>query len=144
MGNVFFLIWVVNFLYMGPLQYEKKWGLKQFNVLDNSTLNSYFAFNHCFKLLNSGELFSYGIYFKSVIPCLEFSIEFQSNNLIYQKEYTKREQIIYFLIKHLHDRGSFDYQKISQWLNKSGIKTYRGKKWFNSSVISVLKRKPRI
>ena len=33
------------------------------------------------------------------------------------------------------------YQKISQWLNQSGIKTRRGKKQFYSSVSSVLKRK---
>ena len=80
-------------------------------------------------------------FFETVIPCLEFSIEFQSNNLIYHKEYTKRQQIIYVLIKHLHDEEGFGYRKISQWLNKSGIKTHTGKKWFNSSVISVLKRK---
>ena len=75
----------------------------------------------------------------SIIPCLEFSIEFQSNNLIYHKEYTKRQQIIYVLIKHLHDEEGFGYRKISKWLNQSGIKTHRGKNWFNSSVISVLK-----
>ena len=78
---------------------------------------------------------------ENVIPCLEFSIEFQSNQLIYQKEYTKRQQIIYLLIHHLHDREGWGYQKISQWLNQSGIKTLRGKNWFTSSVISVLKRK---
>ena len=33
------------------------------------------------------------------------------------------------------------YRKISKWLNQSGIKTHRGKNWFSSSVISVLKRK---
>ncbi len=79
--------------------------------------------------------------FETAIPCLEFSIEFQSNKLIYQKEYTKRQQIIYILIKHLHDEEGFGYRKISKWLNQSGIKTHKGKKWFNSSVISVLKRK---
>jgi len=31
-------------------------------------------------------------------------MEFQSNKLIYQKEYTKRQQIIYVLIQHLYDR----------------------------------------
>ena len=41
--------------------------------------------------------------FETAIPCLEFSIEFQSNKLIYQKEYTKRQQVIYLLIHHLHD-----------------------------------------
>jgi len=82
-----------------------------------------------------------GTYFQSVIPCLEFTMEFQSNQLIYQKEYTKRQQIIYVLINHLHDREGWGYRKISQWLNQSGINTLRGKKWFSSSVISVLKRK---
>ena len=78
---------------------------------------------------------------EKVIPCLEFTMEFQSNQLIYQKEYTKRQQIIYLLIHHLYERGGWGFRKISQWLNQSGIKTLRGKKWFNSSVISVLKRK---
>ena len=69
------------------------------------------------------------------MPRLEFSIELQSNNLIYHKEYTKQQQIIYVLIKHLHDREGWGYRKISKWLNQSGIKTHRGKKWFNSFVI---------
>ena len=43
--------------------------------------------------------------------------------------------------KRLNDEEGLGYRKISHWLNKSGIKTHRGKKWFNSSVISVLKRK---
>ena len=76
-----------------------------------------------------------------LIPCLEFTIQFQSNQLIYQKEYTKRQQIIYVLIHHLHDREGWGYQKISNWLNKSSILTHTGKNWFSSSVISVLKRK---
>jgi len=79
--------------------------------------------------------------YQNVIPCLELTMEFQSNKLIYQKEYTKRQQIIYVLIKHLHDTEGWCYRKISQWLNKSGIKTLRGKNWFSSSIISVLKRK---
>jgi len=78
---------------------------------------------------------------KSVIPYLELSMEFQSNQLIYQTEYTKRQQIIYLLIDHLHDREGWGYKKISQWLNKSSILTHIGKNWFASSVISVLKRK---
>jgi len=78
---------------------------------------------------------------ENVIPCLEFTMEFQSNKLIYQKEYTKRQQIIYVLIHHLNDREGWGFRKISQRLNQSGIKTLRGKKWFSSSVFSVLKRK---
>ena len=96
--------------------------------------------------MNKNSLYSYGMVldgplYGTVIPCLEFSIEFQSNKLIYHKEYTKRQQIVYVLIKHLHDIEGWGYRKISKWLNQSGIKTHRGKKWFNSSVISVLKRK---
>ena len=92
-------------------------------------------------LLNGNRMNLDGTYFQSVIPCLEFSMEFQSNKLIYQKEYTKRQQIIYLLIHHLHDKEGWGYRKISKWLNQSGIKTLRGKNWFSSSVISVLKRK---
>jgi len=33
------------------------------------------------------------------------------------------------------------YRKISRKLNQWGIKTLRGKQWFNTSVSSVLKRK---
>ena len=33
------------------------------------------------------------------------------------------------------------YRKISDFLNRSGIKTQRNKSWSNSSVYSVLKRK---
>ena len=91
--------------------------------------------------LYSSGLNLYCTFSESVIPCLEFSIEFQSNKLIYHKEYTKRQQIIYLLIHHLHDREGWGYRKISKWLNQSGIKTLRGKNWFSSSVISVLKRK---
>ena len=79
--------------------------------------------------------------YESVIPCLEFSMEFQSNKLIYQKEYTKRQQVIYVLINHLHDREGWGYRKISHWLNQSGIKTLRGKNWFSSSGYLSLKEK---
>ena len=91
--------------------------------------------------LDSGGRFLEVHLIDSIIPCLEFSIEFQSNKLIYQKEYTKRQQIIYVLIQHIHDIEGWGYRKISKWLNQSGIKTHRGKNWFSSSVISVLKRK---
>ena len=49
--------------------------------------------------------------------------------------------MVYQLIKHLHEEEGLGYRKISQKLNSWGIKTQRGKKWFNTSVFSVLKRK---
>ena len=71
------------------------------------------------KSFHSDRLNLYGPFNEKVIPCLEFTMEFQSNKLIYQKEYTKRQQIIYVLIYHLHDREGWGYQKISKWLNQS-------------------------
>ena len=93
------------------------------------------------KLLHRSGMVLDGTLYETIILCLEFSMEFQSNQLIYQKEYTKRQQMIYLLIHHLHDIEGWSYRKISQWLNQSGIKTHTGKNWFSSSVISVLKRK---
>ena len=78
---------------------------------------------------------------ENVIPCLEFTMEFQSNKLIYQKEYTKRQQIIYVLIKHLHDIEGWGYRKIPKWLNQSGINTHTGKNWYSSSGYLGLKEK---
>ena len=95
------------------------------------------------KLLHRNKLKPYVHLNETIIPYLEFSIEFQSNKLIYQKEYTKRQQIIYLLIHHLHDREEWGYRKISQWLNQSGIKTHRGKNWFSSSGYLSLKEKTR-
>ena len=93
------------------------------------------------KLLHSDRINLYYSLQEKVILCLEFTIELQSNKLIYQKEYTKRQQIIYLLINHLYEREWRGYRKIFKWLNKSSILTHTGKKWFSSSVISVLKRK---
>ena len=42
---------------------------------------------------------------ENVIPCLEFTMEFQSNQLIYQKEYTKRQHMIYSLIQLMKEEG---------------------------------------
>ena len=49
--------------------------------------------------------------------------------------------MVYLLIKYLHEKEGLGYRKISQKLNSWGIKTHRGKEWFNTSVFSVLKRK---
>jgi len=48
--------------------------------------------------------------------------------------------MIYSLIILLIQEG-LGYRKISRKLNQWGIKTHRGKQWFNTSVSSVLKRK---
>ena len=77
----------------------------------------------------------------STTTFLTFSVEIQSNNLTTHQRYTKKQQVVYQLIKYLHTHEGLGYRKISQKLNSWGIKTHRGKEWFNTSVFSVLKRK---
>ena len=48
--------------------------------------------------------------------------------------------MIYSLILLMKEEG-LGYRRISKKLNQWGIKTHRGKQWFNTSVSSVLKRK---
>ena len=79
--------------------------------------------------------------FYSTTTFLTFTVEIHSNNLTHHQKYSKKQQIIYKLIKYLHDMEGLGYRKISQKLNSWGIPTHRGKKWFNTSVFSVLKRK---
>ena len=70
---------------------------------------------------------------------LEFTVETQSNNLTYHKPYTKKQQLIYRLIKFMHDEG-LGYRRIATKLNAVGIKTTRDTTWNNAKVYSVLKR----
>ena len=78
--------------------------------------------------------------FTSTTPFVEFSIQFQSNSLIYDKGYSVRQQVIYCLIQFMKEEG-MGYRRISKKLNQWGVRTHRGCKWFNTSVYSVLKRK---
>ena len=82
-----------------------------------------------------------GVLFETTTPFLVFSIEIQSNDLSYHQKYSKRQEIVYQLIRYLHETEDLGYRKISQKLNSWGIKTQRGKFWFNTSVSSVLKKK---
>ena len=81
-----------------------------------------------------------GTYFTTTTPFLEFSMEFQTNSLIYDKGYSIRQQMIYCLILLMKYEG-LGYRRISRKLNQWGIKTHRGKEWFNTSISSILKRK---
>ena len=75
------------------------------------------------------------------IPYLCFTTIVQCNDLTYLKEYSVRQNIIYKLIRHLHEKEGMGYRRISAWMNRSGILSERGKKFSNGSVHSVLKRK---
>ena len=92
------------------------------------------------KLLDSYGVNLDGPLYSTTIPILEFSIQFQSNSLIYDKGYSIRQHMIYSLILLMKEEG-LGYRRISKKLNQWGIKTHRGCEWFNTSVSSVLKRK---
>ena len=72
---------------------------------------------------------------------LEFSITLSSNDLVPELKYSKKQEILHNLIIYLHEVERLGYRKISYKLNEWGIKTVRSKKWFNTSVHSVLKRR---
>ncbi len=74
-------------------------------------------------------------------PHLEFEIELESNNLVYEQRYKPRQEVIYQIIRILHQEQGLGYRKISKKLNDWGIKTERGNNWFPQSVFSVLKRR---
>lgn len=80
-------------------------------------------------------------FYPTTTTFLIFSVEVESYNLIPQRRYSDRQHMVYLLIKYLHEQEGLGYRKISQKLNSWGIKTQRGKEWFNTSVFSVLKRK---
>ena len=75
------------------------------------------------------------------IPYLCFTTIVQCNDLTYLKEYSVRQNIIYKLIRHLHEKEGMGYRRISAFMNRSGILSERGKKFSNAIVQSILKRK---
>ena len=91
---------------------------------------------------NQSRLNRFGCYpLWEVSSYLEFSITLSSNDLVPERKYPKKQELLYQLIRYLHEEEGIGYRKISDKLNSWGIKTPRSKKWFNTSVHSVLKRK---
>jgi hypothetical protein len=60
------------------------------------------------------------------------------NLLVYP--YSDYQTELHDIIQNLHDYG-LGYRKIAQWLNKNEYQTPRGKKFFNTHVYSILKKK---
>ena len=77
---------------------------------------------------------------------LEFNLHFQDNSLscddAKEQELNQRQIAIYKLISYMKQARGMSYRKITKWLNRSGIKTHKGKSWgeTGNSVYSVLKR----
>ena len=91
---------------------------------------------------NQLRLNKFGCYgLEGIVPHLEFTVTLQSNNLIPEQRYKKRQDIIYNLIKFLKESEGLGYRRISYKLNSWGIKTERGNIWNNSMVYSILKRR---
>jgi hypothetical protein len=60
------------------------------------------------------------------------------NLLVYP--YSDYQTELHDIIQNLHDEG-LGYRKIAQWLNENEYQTPRGKKFFNSHVYSIHKKK---
>ena len=54
--------------------------------------------------------------------------------------YSEYQQFLHDTIKNLHD-GGMGYRKIAEWLRDRGYKTVRGKRFYNTHVFSILKKK---
>ena len=93
---------------------------------------------HCFELLSDGGVSS-NSELKPQSITIEFTLHFRANNLTPLKQLTKRQIAIHKLIQFMHKEG-MGYRRISDFLNRSGIKTHTNKTWSNSKVHSNLKR----
>ena len=93
---------------------------------------------HCSVLKRDGRVILNGAFFRQKIT-VEFTLVHRTNKLIPLKQLTKRQIAIHKLIQFMH-RDGMGYRKISDFLNRSGIKTHTKKPWSNSKVHSNLKR----
>ena len=91
-----------------------------------------------FHLLRYRRVISNGAFIRQKIT-VEFTLVHRTNKLIPLKQLTKRQIAIHKLIKFMHKEG-MGYRRISDFLNRSGIKTHTNKNWNNSKVHGNLKR----
>ena len=70
---------------------------------------------------------------------IEFTLIHRTNKLIPLKQLTNRQIAIHKLIQFMYKEG-MGYRRISDFLNRSGIKTHTSKIWSNSKVHSNIKR----
>ena len=73
---------------------------------------------------------------------MKFVARVETNNLLYQKEISQRQILLYRIIKHFNEELNIGHRTICSILNKHGIRTHHGKKWSKSgsSSYSVIKR----
>ena len=68
-----------------------------------------------------------------------FEVVLTTRNLIIAP-HSNYQSELYDIIQNLHDEG-LGYRKIAFWLNENGYQAPRGKKFFNSHIFSILKKK---
>ena len=94
--------------------------------------------NTNFETVRYGGVISNGALIRQKIT-IEFTLIHRTNKLISLKQLTNRQIAIHKLIQFMHKEG-MGYRRISDFLNRSGIKTHTNKTWSNSKVHSNLKR----
>ena len=75
------------------------------------------------------------------VKTLSFNILFQSNDLVYLRPYSKRQEKLHRIIEKLQEYRHMSLKSIAVMLNTLGIKTHRGKSFSSGSIHSILKRK---
>ena len=94
--------------------------------------------NTNFETVRYGGVISNGALIRQKIT-IEFTLIHRTNKLISLKQLTNRQIAIHKLIQFMHKEG-MGYRRISDFLNRSGIKTHTNKTWSNSKVHGNVKR----
>ena len=68
-----------------------------------------------------------------------FTLSVRITNL-WVAPYSQYQQFLFVTINDLRENG-WNYRKIADWLNQNDYKTPRGKKFYNSSAYSIVKKK---
>jgi len=75
------------------------------------------------------------------VKTLSFNILFQSNDLVYLRPYSERQEKLHRIIEKLQEYRHMSLKNIADKLNALGIKTHRGNSFSSGSIHSILKRK---
>ena len=103
----------------------------EYKINNEDLLNT----NH--KLLHNGRV----VYKRYSVKTLSFNILFQSNDLMYLRPYSERQEKLHRIIEKLQEYRHMSLKSIANKLNALGIKTHRGKSFSSGSIHSILKRK---
>ena len=92
---------------------------------------------YCCETLSNGRV----VYSSYSVKTLSFNILFQSNDLMYLRHYSERQEKLHRIIKKLQEYRHMSLKSIADKLNALGIRTHRGSTFSSGSIHSILKRK---